>query len=223
MSFFLLPVLPNLREEFKNAQIDFLVERFAADILLDNPFIDHAIAFDARSQSSLSIILKIRRNRYDLVIDLFANPRTAVITIFSGARYRVGFPFKWRKHAYNILVQPRGGEVHNVEFNLDALTPARDSNQGQVSGFSLKQEGRRIRPETHKLVPPCASTIHYTKHWRWMANKKIAMEQVRRAMQLNSHKPWVKSCRAIWAGRKRRGGANLQIHRGHHGSADDAP
>ena len=115
------PVLPNLREKFPNAQIDFLVEEFASTVLRDNPYVNNIISFDTKSQSSLSIITNIRRNRYDLIIDLFANPRTAIITMLSGAKYRVGFPFKWRKYAYNLLVPPRGSKVHNVEFNLDAL------------------------------------------------------------------------------------------------------
>lgn len=114
-------VLPDLRREFKNSSIDFLVEDFASPVLEGNPYIDKVITFGTKSDSSFSIISKIRRRHFDLVIDLFANPRTAVITLLSGAKYRVGFPFKWRRFAYNILVSPRGGEVHNVEFNLDAL------------------------------------------------------------------------------------------------------
>jgi ADP-heptose:LPS heptosyltransferase len=33
----------------------------------------------------------------------------------------VGFKFRQRKYAYNLKLDSRGGEVHNVEFNLDAL------------------------------------------------------------------------------------------------------
>ncbi|MBK9226712.1 MAG: hypothetical protein IPL67_06620 [Ignavibacteria bacterium] len=39
----------------------------------------------------------------------------------SGAKYRFGFQFRGRNYAYNISTKGRGGEVHNVEFNLDAL------------------------------------------------------------------------------------------------------
>ena len=55
------------------------------------------------------------------MIDLFGNPRTALVTRLSGARYRVGFRFRQRAYAYNIIVEPRGGKVHNTQFNLDAL------------------------------------------------------------------------------------------------------
>ena len=115
------PVPANLRRAFPAARIDFMVENFAAPVLERNPNIDNIISYDSSSDSSLGVIWKVRRNRYDLVIDLFANPRTAVVTFFSAASYRVGYPFKWRKHAYNIIVEPRGALVHNVEFNLDAI------------------------------------------------------------------------------------------------------
>jgi ADP-heptose:LPS heptosyltransferase len=39
----------------------------------------------------------------------------------SGAKYRVGYNFWGRRYAYNIKKDGRGGEVHNVDFNLDAL------------------------------------------------------------------------------------------------------
>ncbi len=122
------PVLPNLRKHYPAARIDFLVEKFAAPVLKGNPFIDNVISYDTKSRfplggssASLSIILEVRKNRYDLIIDLFANPRTAIITMFSGSEFRLGYPFKWRRFAYNILVPSRRGEFHNVEFNLDAL------------------------------------------------------------------------------------------------------
>lgn len=59
--------------------------------------------------------------RYDLVSDLFGNPRTAIMALCTGARKRVGFGFRGRRCAYNLVVAPRGDLVHGVEFNLDAL------------------------------------------------------------------------------------------------------
>jgi lipopolysaccharide heptosyltransferase II len=115
------PVIENLHAAFPNAAIDFLTEFFAADVVRFHPHIRETIAFDRHSESGIAIIRRVRRKKYDLIIDLYANPRTALITLLSGARYRVGFPFRHRRIAYNILVPPRGGEVHNLEFNLDTL------------------------------------------------------------------------------------------------------
>jgi ADP-heptose:LPS heptosyltransferase len=114
------PVLKNLRHNFKDTEIDFLTEPPSREIIEGNPFVDNLIIFDRRDKS-LSSFLNLRRKKYDLVIDLFCNPRSALMTFISGARYRVGYAFKGRSYAYNIKLKPRKEVHHNVEFNLDAL------------------------------------------------------------------------------------------------------
>ena len=115
------PVIENLKSLFPHIEIDFLCEHFAADVVKGNPFLRNVITFNKKQDFTVSIVRRIRNNRYDVVIDLFCNPRTAFLTFVSGAKYRIGFPFRGRSYAYTHLVPPRGGEVHNVEFNLDVL------------------------------------------------------------------------------------------------------
>lgn len=114
-------VTKNLRLAFPDAQIDFLTESPSKDIVTGNPFLNGVIIFDRRETGSLELILRVRKRKYDLVIDLFGNPRSAIVTLLSGARFRVGFDFRGRRHAYNIRVPSRGGSVHNTQFNLDAI------------------------------------------------------------------------------------------------------
>jgi predicted lipopolysaccharide heptosyltransferase III len=114
-------VLRNLKEVFPHARLDVLTERPSLPVVERQPVVDGVIVFDRGRQSGVELILRVRRGRYDLVIDLFGNPRTALLTRLSGARHRVGFPFRGRRYAYTIAVPPRGGSVHNTQFNLDAL------------------------------------------------------------------------------------------------------
>src|SRR5262249_40480978 len=111
----------NLCAAYPGAELHFLTERPSRQVLEGNPHVHQLLVFDSRRQHALSLMLQVRSQHYDLVIDLFGNPRSALLTYFSGARYRVGYTFNWRKYCYNILVNPRGGEVHNIQFNLDAL------------------------------------------------------------------------------------------------------
>lgn len=115
------PVLPNLRDYFPNATIHFLTLRRSRDILMDNQYISRVITYDPKEDKPFFTIKNIRKQKYDLVIDLFCNPRTALITFCSGAKYRFGFDFRGRSYAYNVKMKGRGGIVHNVEFNLDSL------------------------------------------------------------------------------------------------------
>jgi ADP-heptose:LPS heptosyltransferase len=114
-------VTGNLRRAFPGAHIDFLTEPPGADILKGNPYLDQVIVYDRATMTGPGLIRRVRSNRYDLVLDLFGNPRTALITRLSGARLRVGYRFRGRSYAYNHIVEPRGDKVHNTQFNLDAL------------------------------------------------------------------------------------------------------
>lgn len=114
-------ILPGLRAAYPHAQIDFLSELPGREILEGNPFINAALSFNGREESGFSLIRRIRSRKYDMIIDLFGNPRSAIVTLLSGAKRRVGYRFGWRQYCYNTVVEPRGGEVHNSDFNLDAL------------------------------------------------------------------------------------------------------
>jgi lipopolysaccharide heptosyltransferase II len=137
-------VLKSLRAAYPSARIDFLTERPAREVLEDNPDISATVIFDPTVDSGPGLILSVRRRRYDLVIDLFGNPRSALITRLSGARYRVGYRFSWRQYCYNIVAEPRGGEVHNTEFNLDALRALGIPVVASLPQFPLSGDGERF-------------------------------------------------------------------------------
>lgn len=114
-------VLNNLRRALPHAELDVLTERASESVVRTHPAVSSVVVFDPKHMSGLDLIRDIRRRRYDLVIDLFGNPRTALVTRLSGAAYRVGYRFRGRAYAYNLIAEPRGGSVHNTQFNLDAL------------------------------------------------------------------------------------------------------
>lgn len=116
------PVIENMRHHFPDAVINYLTQSYCREVLIGNPYLNRVLTYDiGNGDSSYCLIRNIHNQKYDLILDLFGNPRTAVITFNSDARYRVGYRFGWRALAYNIKVKPRGEEVHNVEFNLDAV------------------------------------------------------------------------------------------------------
>jgi heptosyltransferase II len=116
------PVIQNLRHNFPAAKINFLTQSYCREVLVDNPYLTRVLCYDiGKGDSSRCLIKNIHDQDYDLIIDLFSNPRTAVIVFNSEAKYKVGYKFGWRQLAYNIKVKPRGNEVHNIEFNLDSL------------------------------------------------------------------------------------------------------
>ena len=115
------PVIENLRHNFPDAEIYFLTQKHCVEAIKGNPFLTKAVTYDLRYDSTAFLIKHISRQKYDLLIDLYGNPRTAIVTYFSNARYKAGYKFNWRRFAYNIKIDPRRKNVHNIEFNLDSL------------------------------------------------------------------------------------------------------
>ncbi|MDH7514938.1 MAG: glycosyltransferase family 9 protein [Bacteroidota bacterium] len=152
-------VLRNLRHAFPDARIDMLVEPPAQDIVERHPALDGVVLFAAGKDSPLHVFRSLRRAHYDLVFDLFCNPRSAQFTFVSGAAVRVGYPFRGRSWAYNVHVTSRADRVHNTEFNLDALSavgipiidrsvtidvPKEDSAWAQEYTAELRQNNRML-------------------------------------------------------------------------------
>jgi len=125
------PVLDNLHRAFPEAEIDYLTEPPSAPLLQNHPVIKrvHVLAhrqwqklpWREQLRANWNFIRGLRAQKYDMVIDLFGNPRTALLTYLTRAPLRVGFRFRVRRFAYNLIVIPRGDQLHAVEFNLDVI------------------------------------------------------------------------------------------------------
>ena len=115
-------ILDNLKNHFPIAQIHYLTEYFAKPALKNNPLVNKILTMD-KTDFPLKISWMLRKEKYDIVIDLWSNPRSAQITFFSGAKYKVGYAYRGRKYAYNILGTSSKGETHSAEHNLELLKP----------------------------------------------------------------------------------------------------
>ncbi|MEO8166788.1 MAG: glycosyltransferase family 9 protein, partial [bacterium] len=145
----------------------------SVEVLQGNPFVNDIVVFDRKTMSGAGLIRLVRSKRYDLIIDLFGNPRTALVTRLSGARHRVGFDFRGRAYAYNVVVEPRGGVVHNTQFNLDALEAIGVAIQDSNIYFQFADDDaayvdtflRAANLENKFLVALNAGGGWYTKRW----------------------------------------------------------
>jgi heptosyltransferase I len=97
-----LPVLVKLRARYPDARIDWLITPENADLVRHHPALSQAIFFQRKEYgrfgrswpatfSPFRLLATVRQARYDLVIDLHGQFRSAVIALASGARVRIGF------------------------------------------------------------------------------------------------------------------------------------
>ncbi len=114
-------VLDNVKRHFPAARIEYCVEKAGREAIIHEKRVDAVFVLEKDTMHPLAVIRHIRRQRYDMVIDLFGNPRSAVMTLLSGARYRVGLDYGWRRHLYSIVGEAQREKLHGAEVNLQAL------------------------------------------------------------------------------------------------------
>lgn len=126
-----LPVLAVLRRAYPGAHIAWLVNKRFAPLLEGHPLLDEVIRFDrsrfGRMWRSPRVFLDfwrfvadVRRRRFDLVIDLQGLIRSGLLSLFSGARRRLGFA-EAREGAwlcYSQRVRCPASAQHAVDKNL---------------------------------------------------------------------------------------------------------
>jgi heptosyltransferase-1 len=127
---FTTPVIGALRRAWPDAHLAYLIEPAAAAVVRHHPSLNDVILAPRsrgwrRIRDDLRLGLRLRREGYDLVLDLHSGPRASWLSWLSGARRRVGFDVKGRTWAYtDVVARPRDLRArHSVENQWDILAP----------------------------------------------------------------------------------------------------
>lgn len=88
-----LPIAKALRDFCPNAQIDWVVEPKSALVVKENPYLSNVILFDRPKglKAFLPLLLKLRAERYDLVLDMQRHFKSGITSFATGAKRRIGF------------------------------------------------------------------------------------------------------------------------------------
>jgi lipopolysaccharide heptosyltransferase I len=97
-----IPLLSKLRTRFPAAQIDWFITPENAELVRYHPALSGVVLFDRRKLAGfgrswtattelVQLLRELRRNRYELVIDLHGQMRSALVTLATGAPVRIGF------------------------------------------------------------------------------------------------------------------------------------
>ena len=114
------PAIRSVRNALPDAYIAYLGEKNAVSLLEHNPNLNEIITFDFARPTLLEqsrVAWQLRRRHFDLAIDLFNNPRSALLTYLSGAKVRVGATKRGRGSLYTIRVDDDGVPKTAIQFH----------------------------------------------------------------------------------------------------------
>lgn len=120
-------LVEKLAKYYPDAQMDFLVRQGNESLLANNPHLSEVLVWNKKEKKMrnlFSLLRRVRRNKYDTVINLQRYFSTGLLAGFSGAGKRIGFDknplsflySKKVKHVFD-LTHPR----HEVERNNDLI------------------------------------------------------------------------------------------------------
>jgi ADP-heptose:LPS heptosyltransferase len=119
-----LPAVRALKAAFPDARIDYLTQRPYNALIENHPDIGDVLVLDSKDfPSQLRLLSRFLAGRYDIAVDLFGNPRSALWTGLSGARVRLGGDFRGRRIFYTHRIRNDGKPKTAVEFHLSYLRP----------------------------------------------------------------------------------------------------
>ncbi|WP_392439793.1 putative lipopolysaccharide heptosyltransferase III [Edwardsiella piscicida] len=147
------PVISTLKRHYPSAQIDVLLYAETRDMLSANQDIHQLYCIDrqwkkqgVRHQLSQEwrLLRTLRAQRYDLVVNLADQWRSAIVTALSTAPVRIGFDFTKRRHPLwrtshtHLASTAEHGKQHTVEQNLSILAPLglADDDSRVTMGYS---------------------------------------------------------------------------------------
>ena len=117
------PVIRALKEHAPDVQVDFMTYPMGKLIIPGNSLVRrHVIAPQRGVGPALRFLREIRRERYDVILDFMATPRSAVIARLIPADQRIAF--QTTRAPFYSVVMPRGiGNQYIVREKFELLKP----------------------------------------------------------------------------------------------------
>ncbi|MBN1272016.1 MAG: glycosyltransferase family 9 protein [Candidatus Aminicenantes bacterium] len=124
------PSISALKNACPGTSLFYVVEEPYRELVEGNPHLDEIFVIDKTrgNKEFFRIIRRIRKNKFDAVIDFHGGPRAALITLLSRAKWKVGYQTKCKSYIYHFTI-PRSsdtGPIHSVKnhINLTGLLGA---------------------------------------------------------------------------------------------------
>lgn len=168
-SLLLRPVFRALRERYPESRIDALVGSGTGIALEGCEDLDGVLEWPKRSPlAALGMTVRIRRGRYDWVVDFTNNDRSALLAWLSGAGLRVAYDrprlpsWTLRRAAYNFRPPPKVRKPHTVIQRLELLEACGVPPARRAIELKIDPEAREAMARATAHLPEAILHLHVT-------------------------------------------------------------
>jgi heptosyltransferase-2 len=170
-------VLELLHESQPDARIDLVVKKGNETLFTEHPFVSKVWVWDKQKgkyNGLLQMGVAIRKQQYDLVINLHRFASSGLLTVFSGASHKAGYDKNPLRSFYQHTVAHRLEGMHEIERNFEVVKPYVQATTPAAPKLypSLAHEARveAYKQGPYRCIAP--SSVWFTKQWpaeKWVA------------------------------------------------------
>lgn len=147
-----LPLISQIKKNFPQARLTFLIKKYVHDLIKDYPGIDEFILIDdLKSTSELRKYFKY--NSFDLMFNVYPRFEIALAAFFAGVKIRAGTGYRWYSYLFNKRNHEhrKTAEKHEAVYNLNLLKTIVHTNNDFPVEFNFHVSNEEIRNLSEKL------------------------------------------------------------------------
>jgi heptosyltransferase-2 len=165
-------LIEKLHIRFPEAQIDFLLRRGNESLLFHHPYLHEVLVWDKKKNKQRNLfrlIFRIRREKYDRVINVQRFAATGLLTAFSGAQETIGFDknpfsFLFSKKISHVVGQEK--KLHETERNLQLIKHFTDEVYFRPALYPSAADYDFIKPfSSGKYITISPASVWFTKQY----------------------------------------------------------
>ncbi len=163
-------IIEKLHHFFPGSHIDILVRKGNEGLLHDHPFLHETLIWNKKENKNknlFSLLKKIRKKKYETIINLQRFASTGMLTAFSGAKEKIGFD----KNPFSFLFTKKikhdlSNGKHEVERNNELIAHITDNSFTKPRLYpSIKNfdEIKKYTDQTYVCMMP--ASVWFTKQF----------------------------------------------------------
>ncbi len=174
------PAVRSLAEAKPDREIHFLTQVPSNQILEFNPFVSKTVLYppEQKFQQIRTLVKRLRREQYSIIIDFLGLPKTAVLSRLTGAPVRIGLKLRGRSPFYTHPVETPANPPYSAiqKSHLLSVLGIQSTNH-DLDFFSSEHDHRvaetvysELKVEKEDLIV-CVSPVSRRDYKVWPARK----------------------------------------------------
>ncbi len=167
-------LIENLRQAFPDAIIDFMVRKGNEGLLANHPYLHNVWVWNKREKKFrhlLDLLGKIRKQRYERVINVQRYAATGFLTAFSGARETIGFDKNPLSFLFTRRIRHWFSKLHETERNHELISHFVSDPVAKPRLYPSPADfGAIEKYTTHPFITISPASVWFTKQYpaqRW--------------------------------------------------------